>query len=93
MADMGGGATAPMPAPSTHYPARDRELLAGSTGAVAGEEEPSADATVDVEVEREGAALAASLAWSTTSTYLASLSRRRRKRPPATSSWRGRWRI
>uniref|UniRef100_A0A0E0QSA9 DUF834 domain-containing protein n=1 Tax=Oryza rufipogon TaxID=4529 RepID=A0A0E0QSA9_ORYRU len=86
MADIGGGATAPMPAPSTHYPARDRELLAGSTGAVAGEEEPSADATVDVEVEREGAALAASLAWSTTSTYLASLSRRRRKRPPATSS-------
>uniref|UniRef100_A0A0E0NJ98 Uncharacterized protein n=1 Tax=Oryza rufipogon TaxID=4529 RepID=A0A0E0NJ98_ORYRU len=86
MVDMGGGATAPMPAPSTHYPARDRELLAGSSGADAGEEEPSTDATADEEVEREGAALAASLAWSTTSTYLASSSRRRRKRSPVTSS-------
>uniref|UniRef100_A0A0E0HML2 Uncharacterized protein n=1 Tax=Oryza nivara TaxID=4536 RepID=A0A0E0HML2_ORYNI len=86
MADMGGGATAPMPAPSTHYPARDRELLAGSFGAGAREEEPSADATADEEVEREGVALAASLAWSTTSMYLASSLRRRRKRPPATSS-------
>ncbi|EAY77152.1 hypothetical protein OsI_05118 [Oryza sativa Indica Group] len=86
MADMGCGATAPMPAPSTHYPVRDRELLAGSAVAGAGEEEPSADAKTDEEVEREGAALAASLAWSTTSTYLASSSRRRWKRPPVTSS-------
>ncbi|EEE61592.1 hypothetical protein OsJ_15987 [Oryza sativa Japonica Group] len=86
MVDMGGGVMAPMPAPSTHYPARDRELLAGSAGAGAGEEEPSADAAVDEEVERKGAALAASSAWSTTSTYLASMLRRRRKRPPATSS-------
>ncbi|EEE65615.1 hypothetical protein OsJ_21172 [Oryza sativa Japonica Group] len=75
MADMGGGAAAPTPAPSTHYPATVSSSAA--TPAVAptptpfdalprdrellagAGEEPSADAAADKEVEREGAALAA----------------------------------
>ncbi|EEC67904.1 hypothetical protein OsI_35587 [Oryza sativa Indica Group] len=60
-----------------------REPLAGGAGAGAGEEEPSADAAADEEVEREGATLVGA---STTSMYLASSSRQRRTWPPATSS-------
>uniref|UniRef100_A0A0E0H3V9 Uncharacterized protein n=2 Tax=Oryza TaxID=4527 RepID=A0A0E0H3V9_ORYNI len=64
----------------------DREPLAGGTGAGVGEEDPNTDAAADEEVEHEGAALAAVIGASMTSTYLASSSRQQRMWPPATSS-------
>uniref|UniRef100_A0A0E0PCB5 Uncharacterized protein n=1 Tax=Oryza rufipogon TaxID=4529 RepID=A0A0E0PCB5_ORYRU len=92
MADMGGGAVAPTPTPLTHYPATASSSPVAP--AVAPTPAPSTHCATtaslspaaDEEVEHEGAALAAVVGASTTSTYLASSSRQQRMWPPATSS-------